>query len=61
MYKPGTLKSIWLTGGNFGSFFVIVEVLYLHRSLLILSTFNAVIVVLSSSPVATPSDISSGG
>ena len=55
------MKSIWLTGGNFGSFFVIVEVLYLHRSLLILSTFNAVIMVLSPSPITTPSDISSGG
>ena len=46
---------------NVGSFFVIFEVLYLHRSLLILFAFNAVIIVLSSSPVTTPSDISSSG
>ena len=43
---------------NVGSFFVIFEVLYLHRSLLILFAFNAFIVILSSFPVTTPSDMS---
>ena len=46
---------------NVGSFFVIFEVLYLHRSLLILFAFNAVIMILSSFPVTTPSDISFSG
>ena len=35
--------------------------MYLHRSLLILSAFNAVIMVVSSPQVTTPSDTSSSG
>ena len=51
MSKTGTVSLSGLAGGDFSSFFVTFEVLYLHRSLLILSAFNAVIVVLSTSAV----------